>query len=568
MKTISTQLSYFLENKEIRRNLPLLMKFVGLLVIVVILFSVLFHFIMLYEGEQHSWITGLYWTLTVMSTLGFGDITFHTDLGRFFSVVVLLTGIMMLLVVLPFAFIRFFYAPWLEAQIRTRAPRALPPDTHGHVIICTRDAIVPGLIERLENEDVPYIIVESDPSTASDWYAEGLSTAIGEIDVKETYTNLRASQARLVVANRDDIVNTNIILTVREVAPDVPIAAVSNDENAVDILELSGASRVLPLKRWLGEQLANRVTAHQAGMQSVGEYGDLKIAELPVHNTELHGKTIRESELRKETGINIIGVWERGPLQPPDANRVLTDASVLVVMGTAGQLEKLDTFIVRRDTDAHPILLIGGGTVGEAAAKALVKKKVSVNLIERDAEKCEHLRDLCDGVFTGDAANYDLLQEAGITKAPAVLLTTNDDSINVYLTSYCRRLNAELRIVSRITHGHNLEAIYRAGADFVLSYATLGVDAIMSVLEGETLMELGEGVDLYRRAVPESLYGKSLAESGMGALTGVNVVAISENGLSITNVMPNTQLEPGMDLLLVGSNDQMQRFAELFEKGA
>lgn len=568
MKTISTQLSYFLENKEIRRNLPLLMKFVGLLVLVVILFSVIFHFIMLYEGEQHSWITGLYWTLTVMSTLGFGDITFHTDVGRFFSVVVLITGIIMLLVVLPFAFIRFFYAPWLEAQIRTRAPRDLPPDTHGHVIICSRDAIVPGLIERLEQEDISYVIIESDPSTASDWFAEGISAAIGEIDVKETYTNLRASQARLVVANREDIVNTNIILTVREVAPDVPIAAISNDENAVDILELSGASRVLPLKRWLGEQLANRVTAHQAGMQPIGEYDDLHIAELPVHNTALHGKTIRESELRKETGINIIGVWERGPLQPPDAGRVLTDASVLVVMGSSEQLGKLDSFILEREADPHPILLIGGGTVGEAAAKALARKKVPVNLIERDPEKCEQLRGICDGIFTGDAANYELLQQAGITKAPAVLLTTNDDSINVYLTSYCRRLNAELRIVSRITHRHNIEAIYRAGADFVLSYATLGVDAIMSVIMGESLMELGEGVDLYRRTVPQPLVGKTLAESGIGALTGVNVVAVSENGHGITNVVPNTRLEPGMELLLVGSNEQLHRFAELFERGA
>jgi voltage-gated potassium channel len=61
-----------------------------------------------------------------MSTLGFGDITFTSDIGRVFSVVVLVSGIILLLIVLPFAFIRFFYAPWLEAQIRLRAPRRVP----------------------------------------------------------------------------------------------------------------------------------------------------------------------------------------------------------------------------------------------------------------------------------------------------------------------------------------------------------------------------------------------------------------------------------------------------------
>ncbi len=38
------------------------------------LFSVLFHVLMVYEAVSHSWITGFYWTLTTMSTLGFGDI--------------------------------------------------------------------------------------------------------------------------------------------------------------------------------------------------------------------------------------------------------------------------------------------------------------------------------------------------------------------------------------------------------------------------------------------------------------------------------------------------------------
>jgi hypothetical protein len=90
-----------------------------------------------------------------MSTLGFGDVTFQSDLGRMFSVVVLVTGIVMLPIVLPFAFIRFFYAPWLKTQIRNRAPDQLPPETEGHVIICARDALTPGVIEGLQREGSP-----------------------------------------------------------------------------------------------------------------------------------------------------------------------------------------------------------------------------------------------------------------------------------------------------------------------------------------------------------------------------------------------------------------------------
>ena len=90
----------------------------------------LFHVIKVrVEGEQHSWITGFYWTLVVMTTLGFGDITFTSDIGRLFSIVVLLSGVVLLLVMLPFMFISLFYAPWLEARVRLRAPREVPEGT-------------------------------------------------------------------------------------------------------------------------------------------------------------------------------------------------------------------------------------------------------------------------------------------------------------------------------------------------------------------------------------------------------------------------------------------------------
>jgi voltage-gated potassium channel len=75
-----------------------------------------------------------------MTTLGYGDITFQSDLGRAFSMLVLGSGVLFLLVVLPFTFIQFFYAPWLEAQSRRRARRAsCRGHPSGHVILTHYD---------------------------------------------------------------------------------------------------------------------------------------------------------------------------------------------------------------------------------------------------------------------------------------------------------------------------------------------------------------------------------------------------------------------------------------------
>ena len=150
MKYNPAVISFFFQKESTKRNVRQLLKFLLVLTAMVAVYSVLFHFIMAAEGKDHTWLTGVYWTLTVMSTLGFGDITFQTDLGRVFSIVVLLSGMIFLLTLLPFMFIKFFYAPWIEAESRKRAPRELPPETKDHVIITSYDPVTMALIEKLD----------------------------------------------------------------------------------------------------------------------------------------------------------------------------------------------------------------------------------------------------------------------------------------------------------------------------------------------------------------------------------------------------------------------------------
>ncbi|MBW2282947.1 MAG: two pore domain potassium channel family protein, partial [Deltaproteobacteria bacterium] len=92
MKALAAQLVHFLRKETSRKNLRTLARLLLVLAAIVVVYSVIFHVLMMREGRQFSWFTGIYWTLTVMSTLGFGDITFHSDLGRVFSMGVLLTG--------------------------------------------------------------------------------------------------------------------------------------------------------------------------------------------------------------------------------------------------------------------------------------------------------------------------------------------------------------------------------------------------------------------------------------------------------------------------------------------
>ena len=114
MKLLLTLLPALLTQTTGRRNQRIVIGFLLFTTVLVALFSIVFHQIMAYEGRDYSYITGVYWTLTVMSTLGFGDITFTSDIGKLFSIIVLVSGIILIMIVMPFTFIRFVYQPWIE----------------------------------------------------------------------------------------------------------------------------------------------------------------------------------------------------------------------------------------------------------------------------------------------------------------------------------------------------------------------------------------------------------------------------------------------------------------------
>jgi len=563
MKFLSGHLSYALRDEQLQRNVRSLMKYLAFMLVVIAIYSVLFHVIMVYEGKEHSWITGFYWTLTAMSTLGFGDITFTTDLGRLFSVLVLISGVVLLLIVLPFAFIRYFYAPWLEARLRLRAPREVPASTEGHVILCQWDSVARELSHRLDDQGIPWWVLEEDASTATEMYGDGYSVMKADVDDTESYRRARVEHARLVYANRDDLTNTNIALTVREVAPDLPLLAVAENEHSVDILGLSGCDRVAPLKQRLGEQLANRIDAGHSQAHIIGHYKDLVVAEFSVHGTPLVGRTIAGSKLREIAGVSVVGVWKRGKMSTPTADMVLDGSSLPVVVGSAEAVERLNEFLHIYDTNWNPVVVIGGGKVGRAATRALKERSIQVHMLERNPDLAELIGDLPDRLVIGDAADRRVMDQVGVEQAPSVLLTTNEDATNIYLSAYARRLNPEVRIVSRITHNRNLAAIQRAGADLVLSYTTLGVETVRAFLHGRPPVILGEGIGFHDLQCPGVLFGRTLRESRIAQDTGLTVVGIERDGKLVGDPGAETLLEDGSVLLMIGSDEQVRQFRKV-----
>lgn len=541
-----------------RRNFYALGKLLIAFAVMVFVFTLIFHWLMELEGQKHSWATGVYWVLVVMSTLGFGDITFQSDLGRLFSVVVLLSGSVFMLILLPFMFIQFFYVPWLDAQAAARAPRELSPKTSGHVILTGLSSVERSLIRMLVRERWRYVLLVGDLTEALRLHDEGFAVMLGEIDDPATYWRARASAAAMVVAAQRDTTNTNIAFTVREISASVSIVAIASFPASVDILQLAGCSEVLQLGEMLGQSFARRVFGRDARSLVIGEFGTLLIAEAAAAETPMVGRTLKEIRLTDFARISVVGVWNRGHFSIAGPDTLIEASTILLLAGTREELDEYDgLFCIYRATNPSAIIL-GAGRVGRATGKELQALGTDYRIVDRNPERIlsnEHY-------ILGDAAELEVLQRAGIMTCSSVVITTHDDDVNIYLAIYCRRLRPDIQILARANQDRNVSTLHRAGADFVLSYASSGASCIFNILKLGNSILLAEGLDVFKVSVPNSMIGRSLAESRFRQATGCNVVAIEKDGKFDAKPSPTSILTRDMQLVIVGDAEAGRKFFE------
>ncbi len=543
-----------------KRNLRFLWWFGVFLGALILIFTVLFHVIMEWEGQSYSWISGFYWTMVTMSTLGFGDITFESDLGRGFSVIVLVTGMLLLLALLPFTFIEFFYSPFVKAQQEARAPRQVPSDLKGHVILTQLDGVTAALIRKLDKYQVPYVLAVKDMEKALRLHDMGIKVVVADLSDPTSFNRCGFDRAALVAATGNDFENTSVAFTARQISKEIVIVTTASSVDSLDVLMLAGSSHVMQLAEQLGGALARRTIAADAQAHIIGGFDQLHIAEAIVAGTPLQGKSLAETRLRELAGVNVIGLWQRGHFNNPAADVVLTPDTLLLLAGTTDQIEAYNALFCIYHRATAPSVIIGAGRVGKAVARAFDQIELDYRIIDKIPEKVAGMKNS----LVGSAADLEMLTKAGIETAPAVLITARDDDINIYLTIYCRKLRPDIQIVARSNSDANVARLHSAGADVVMSYASMGSNIIFNLLRNQKTLLVAEGLNVFHVAMPKPLVGRSIRESDIRTRTGCSIIATSHDGKLTLNPAPSTILEEGEEILLIGTLTAEDKFLEIF----
>ena len=565
MKSIASELAYFLRGRA-RQNLKLLLTYCAFLAGLILIYAFIFRYMMLHiEGREFSMIAGIYWTITVMTTLGFGDITFHTDLGYIFATLVTVSGVIFLLIILPFGMVSLFIAPWIEDRLRHAHRRELPEETSGHVVIFGVDPVTMSFMRRLKARRIPFVAVARDLQQAQLLADEtDFKVVYGSPTEPKILDGLRIAAARQVIANLSDPENTNICLAVRA-RFDTPVTAIVDDPEHIPLMRLAGASQTVPLKKILGNYLATRSTTCGARAHVLDTFGALLIAEIPVFGTPFVGQTLAEAQIRQRTGLAVIGVWSRGRFSLPQADTVLDTRDLMLLAGTRQHLDAMETLTGEQPAD-DLVFILGHGRIGCAAAHFLDKRPVPFILVDREVNP--HCEDHIPVI--GDATTPQILRQLRVNEARGVIVTTNDDSTNVFLTLNSRHLNPNIRIVARANQEENVEQLYAAGADFVVSNASVGASILGNAIERKETIFLTEGIGIFLRPLPPGLDGKTIVEAQLRPQTGCSIVAMipNERGHIVVSPDPETVLTTKMDLLFIGTPAQEETFDRLYPRAA
>jgi Trk K+ transport system NAD-binding subunit len=544
-----------------RKNVSSFLRFALVLFLFVGVYMYFYQLLMGSEtGRDISLVESCYWVLTTMSTLGYGDIVFKGDAGRLFSMVVMFTGVFYLFIVLPFVFMEFLYKPFMEYQTGARVARKFEVADGKHVILTHYDSVSHALMDKLTQFGYPFVLVVENLKEALLLHDMDFPVMLGNLGEADTFDHASIENAAMLVATDADIRNVNIAFRARDASPSLSIVSTCSRAISEEILTLAGANHVIRPSQQMGSFLARRICCTDNFTHVIGSFEEVQIAEVNIHGTTLVGQRLMDADFRKEYGVNVVGMWERGIFEIPSPEAMLNNHTVLLLAGTEANFQKYDLAFKAYAHNSAPVIIIGAGRVGRETGRTLEGMGMPYRFIETD----EHKAGMVSHVILGDASDKAVLERAGINKSPAVIITSHNDESNIYLTIYCRKLRPDIQIVARAFVQRNVEPLHKAGADFVISQDHMGAKAIFNLLRRAKILMVTEGLDIFSQKTPHSLVDVKVKDCKIREKTGCNIVAIRGNAGTVITPSTEDQFCKEGEIILIGDEAAEKAFEEKF----
>ena len=201
------------------------------------------------------------------------------------------------------------------------------------------------------------------------------------------------------------------------------------------------------------------------------------------------------------------------------------------------------------------VVVIGGGNIGAAVARVLDHSPdITLRIIESDLDRAEAIAERLRRtvVLHGDGMSPDLMAEAGVPQADAVLTLTADDHTNILAAIRARQAGAGM-VVALINDPTLLPLASSLGIDAQISPRAVTVSTILRHIRRGRVRDVYSLGDAEAELIEaQVLPGSALAGQAVRDLKlprGALIAAVEKAG-AILKPRPDTRLEPG-DLVLI-----------------
>jgi len=308
-----------------------------------ILGTVGYHYI-----EGWSFVESLYTTVITLATVGYGDFHPQQMTGRLFTVILIAFGVGAMAYTAGIATEAMVEAQLKRAMGRGKLRKKIAR-LEGHYIVCGYGRIGHVICRQFVAEHIDFVIIEENPETIQGIVEEGFIYYHGSATEDKALLETGIKRAKgMVCALPSDAQNLYVILTAKELNPDIYILSRAEDETSERRLLRAGADRAISPYTVGGMRMV--MAALRPAVVDFIEITtrrqniELRLEEIFVCDiSPILGRSLKEAEIRRRYGIIIIAIKKESGqmIFNPEAEYLIEEGDRLI---TLGETEKLNRF--------------------------------------------------------------------------------------------------------------------------------------------------------------------------------------------------------------------------------
>jgi len=294
-------------------------------------------------------LDALYMTVTTLSTVGFREVVPLTPAGQLFTIALIFCGLGVVLYSASLVAGDVIEGRLQRVVGRRRVQRQIE-QVADHYIVCGFGRMGRIVCKELAAKPVAFVVVEKNPESIRAIEEERYLYVDGDATEDKVLVQAGLARARgLVSALSRDEDNVYVVLSARQLNPDLLIVARAEDERSETKLLQAGATRVVSPYVIGGARMAGALLRPAVldviDLATHHRSLELKIEELAVAPEAFAaGITLRESGVREQLGIIVIAIKKSSGemVFNPGADVRIDAGDRLVVMGQQGSLQELE----------------------------------------------------------------------------------------------------------------------------------------------------------------------------------------------------------------------------------